>query len=168
MAGLSPAQRIKALAAIYAQVPPIDCQGLCHTSCGPIQMTRTEHLATERRGVTIPDRTVREAGAWCEALTMFKRCAIYEARPLLCRLWGVIEVLPCTYGCRPERYLTGAQGYELLAQAYAIDGQKAMVRLFREGAAAMREPGAEAAFREFLTGGLPADQLVDKLRGSRG
>jgi hypothetical protein len=56
---------------------------------------------------------------------------VHELRPTVCRLWGVVDVLPCNFGCRPDRFLTMAEGYELLAQAAEIDGDQAAAVRFR-------------------------------------
>jgi Fe-S-cluster containining protein len=49
-----------------------------------------------------------------------ERCTVYEVRPLICRLWGLVESMPCPWGCKPERYLTHEEGHELLARAAEI------------------------------------------------
>ena len=104
---------------IYAQVPEIDCQGWCHESCGPLVLTDAERQRiTDRHGVTIPD-LVR----WtCPALTAFGRCQVHADRPLLCRMWGVVESMPCPFGCRPPRVLSDAEGHRLLAELRAGGG----------------------------------------------
>jgi Fe-S-cluster containining protein len=127
---------------LYAQLPRINCQGLCWDSCGPIRMTRAEHRRIRAEThVDIPEGRI-DAPAMCVALTMLRRCGVYDLRPMICRLWGVVESLPCTFGCRPERYLTDPECYELLAQAYDISGEPA-------AAARMRAPWStpEAAAR---------------------
>ena len=119
------------LEALYAEIPRIDCQGLCWDSCGPIMMTRAEHRRIETSaGVDIPDGR-STAPATCVALTMLRRCAVYELRPMICRVWGVVETMPCNHGCRPDRYLTDAECYELLARAYDIAGETQMARRLR-------------------------------------
>ncbi len=47
-------------------------------------------------------------GAVCPYLDIeTKRCTVHENRPLICRLYGVSEGLPCPHGCKPNpRYLT--------------------------------------------------------------
>lgn len=41
------------------------------------------------------------------------------ARRSNCRLWGVVRALPCPWGCKPERYLTPKEGFQLLAECEA-------------------------------------------------
>lgn len=114
---------VAALEEVYAQVPAIECAGACHDSCGPIAMTHPEWRRAKAAGVDIPNRSHRTAGpVRCPALSPVGRCLVYAARPIICRLWGVWEPLPCTYGCRPARYLSTAQGYLLIAQVHEIGG----------------------------------------------
>lgn len=105
---------------LYAQVPAISCKGLCHTSCGPLVIGESERQRIqERHGVDIPDLQ------WtCPALNAFGRCSVYEDRPMICRLWGVDQAMPCVYGCLPDRILPTAEGQRLLALAV---GPRALV-----------------------------------------
>lgn len=165
-----PADRAAALATVYAKIPTIDCRGLCHDSCGPIQMTRTEHDRIQRRhGVDIPNRTIRDGGVTCEALTILNRCGAYQDRPVLCRLWGVLDTMPCTHGCTPARYLTGAEGYRLLADAYDIDGNAAAARRFRAAADALdadpeRTRAISPVMRAFTAGKISVQQVDAAVR----
>ncbi len=116
-----------ALQALYDRIPAIpDCTGQCWTSCGPIDMSDRERQRIRQAGyqITPMDQARARAGTyWCEALTGGKRCAVYELRPLICRLWGVTESLRCPYGCIPEGgWLPDAEGYELIAVAWQADG----------------------------------------------
>ncbi len=135
MARPRPAPSVAArLDALYAEVPAIECQGLCWDSCGRLDMSSAERRRIKTEGgVEIPDGTKAAGPSLCVALTMFRRCGVYAIRPLVCRLWGVIESLPCTFGCRPERMLSDEEAYELIAQALDISGQ-------HEQAAEVREP----------------------------
>lgn len=119
----SPGQEA-ALRAVWAKLPRIECAGMCWDTCTSIRMTTPEHALTERHGVTIPDRTHRDGVPVCEALTMFRQCAVYDDRPTICRLWGLVESLPCNFGCRPEGgLLPDAEGFEVLAEVHEIAGE---------------------------------------------
>lgn len=91
---------------LYAQVPDAECKGLCQESCGPIDMHPYEHARIRRAGVAIPApdvalRQLVETGEYsCPAL-VDGRCSVYEVRPMLCRVFGASEALPCEHGCRP-------------------------------------------------------------------
>lgn len=90
------------LDALYAEVPTIDCQGLCWDSCGRIDMSNAERRRIQaERGVDIPDGTkaaeVREpwstperAAAAAAALREQRRqwSLEYEVRTTLARRNG--------------------------------------------------------------------------------
>ena len=100
-----------ALEVLYAQVPRLACKGLCHASCGPIGMSAAEEAR-------IGPVDVKPGTLECEKLVL-GRCSIYAQRPMICRLWGVTEEMPCPHGCIPERVLTH-EGFELLRKADAL------------------------------------------------
>lgn len=103
-----------ALDALYAELPELKCKGLCAESCGPIGMSRVEWQRTCRaRGAELK---ATAADLTCPLLEE-TRCSVYEVRPMLCRLWGLVEGMECPWLCRPERYLTSEEGYEFLARA---------------------------------------------------
>lgn len=97
------------LHAIYAGVPSVACKGLCHDQCTLIPIAKAERAAieahTKRRLRVMPemDRLVmrpQDDGLTCRFLKR-QRCSIYEARPLICRLYGAADGLECSHGCRP-------------------------------------------------------------------
>jgi Fe-S-cluster containining protein len=106
----------KALHALYAELPEIDCKGLCQASCGridecvaPIETeAMISHMAT--MGVTEPPLVDPQSKA-CPLLTLNGRCSIHEARPMICRLWGVVqdELMICPWGCKPRKYLSNEE-----------------------------------------------------------
>ena len=105
------------LEALYASMPSIDCQMLCHPACGPIVMSRREH----ERLVGAHGPREAEADLVCPYLGRESGlCGAYEVRPLICRLWGVVETMRCEWGCVPERYLTEAEAEALLAEAQTL------------------------------------------------
>lgn len=130
-----------ALQAIYDDLPRIDCQGACHAACGPIDMTGLERRRIARvTGVDIPKLTsvfssVRVEGYRCPALGMMGSCTVYEVRPLVCRIWGLTKRLPCFAGCRPQRWLSEPEAYELMARVWDVSGQPQEARLARLAAA---------------------------------
>lgn len=103
------------LDALYAELPRLDCQGKCAESCGPIMMTRVEWARITKRLKCAPKATTLT----CPMLVN-DRCSVYTIRPTLCRLWGMVESMPCPWGCVPERYLTDAEGQDFLLRAEAI------------------------------------------------
>jgi hypothetical protein len=115
-----------ALQELYDQIPAIpDCKGRCWVSCGAIEMSDRERQRIRSAGYRITPAQEALANLdtfWCEALAGDGRCAVYEMRPLVCRLWGAVEDMPCPYGCRPERMLTSEEGMNLVMQSLAIGG----------------------------------------------
>ncbi len=105
------------LLAIYASVPAINCQRLCHGSCGPIVMSglEWERLAEAHGGRACSDDLV------CPHLERASGlCGAYEVRPLICRLWGATERLRCEFGCEPSRVLSDAEVEALVASVEAL------------------------------------------------
>jgi hypothetical protein len=103
------------LDAMYAEMPTLDCQGKCAEACGPILMSRVEWERIEERGEVGPlgpDLT-------CPLLDG-ERCSVYDIRPTICRLWGMVESMPCLWGCKPSRLLTDDEGGAFLERAGAL------------------------------------------------
>lgn len=117
----------KQLAELYARIPRIPgCDGRCWTSCGPVDMSDRERQRIRAAGTRItPYRQALASSErfWCDALSGDKRCAVYDLRPLVCRLWGAVESMPCVYGCTPEGgYLPDIEAYRLIAESMRIGG----------------------------------------------
>ncbi len=138
------------LEAIYAELPDIDCQGRCWDSCGPIEMSKIERDRIRKAGVEIPFGSFHVHGPYkCPALTMFHQCSVYSIRPIICRIWGLSRRLPCTYGCRPERYLSEPEIYELMARIFDLSGQPQEARMARL-AASPEHQAKMAEINEYL------------------
>lgn len=101
-----------AIDALYGTLPNLDCQGKCAESCGPIAMTRIEEGRIIERTGSPP---TFDATLTC-SLLRDDRCTVYDIRPAICRLWGLVESMPCPWGCVPERYLSDREGHLFLAQ----------------------------------------------------
>lgn len=105
------------LDALYAELPTIHCQGLCFDSCGPIDMSVRERARIREQAGEVRCEALR-----CSMLVN-NRCSVYSIRPMICRLWGLIEALPCHHGCRPEGgLLPDEEGMSLLARSMEIGG----------------------------------------------
>lgn len=138
--GLTRSQMDAELAALYDQIPQIpDCDGRCWTSCGPIGLADRERQRIRQAGVRITPYEVAMQNVdrfWCDALTGDRRCAVYELRPMVCRLWGAVEGMQCPHGCVPEggRWLSDDDGLRLVAESLRIGGGHRM-----DGAAGVDE-----------------------------
>jgi len=112
---------------LYAELPALDCKGLCAKSCGAIKVPVKEWDALREAVGHIPARGIRHNGIIsAEFITDRKgrcpklrsgRCTIYEHRPLPCRLWGMSERWRCPFGCEPERWLKDSEVDDLLRRA---------------------------------------------------
>lgn len=93
--------------AAWSKIPPMVCKGLCAESCGPIDASPQEKALLAMRGIQLAPiaeavTTILLGGDfYCPALKD-GRCTVYDVRPTVCRLWGVVEGMPCPWGCEPE------------------------------------------------------------------
>lgn len=103
---------------INAQVPGIRCIGKCQQSCGPVPTSSAEATLMRKAGFEPPDiaEVLASSSMSCPHLGALGQCVAHEVRPLLCRLWGVVESMPCEWGCKPERTLTDHEGRVLLTK----------------------------------------------------
>ena len=105
------------LDALYEQIPAIRCRGLCSESCGPIQMSAREKVRIEKASVK-----ALGCDEHCSML-VGGRCSVYDVRPMVCRLWGVVEAMPCPFGCVPEGgRLSNEEGMRLMKAAVDAGG----------------------------------------------
>lgn len=108
----------KFLRELWKQIPAMkNCQGKCAISCGPLPLDEDSverELVEQRAG-----KRLETVGANCQCAMLDRngRCTVYSIRPTLCRLWGVVESMPCPHGCEPERWLTDEEGFKLLGEA---------------------------------------------------
>lgn len=127
--------RLARLTALYDRVPEIDCKGTCWDGCSRLPLTTLEQrrIRTET-GIAIPHTSeIPARGPFlCPALTMLKLCAVHTLRPLVCRLWGTWDLMPCNYNCMPAGgRLSVIEGYELMAQAEELDGRPSNAAFIR-------------------------------------
>lgn len=121
--------KVKKLAKLYAQIPDIDCKGLCHASCTIVPAAKIEiKRARERmkgRNPFNPMYAMHELQKEtpiipsCAALKE-QRCSIYTARPAICRLYGVAEGLECPFACEPKYKLTKKKAHDLIREIEAL------------------------------------------------
>jgi uncharacterized protein len=111
---------IAKLDALYATLPTIRCRKLCGESCGPVLLTTGEAERVRRFGHAKlrTDATT----ATCSALSPRGTCRVYPARPLICRVWGLVKRMSCPFGCVPDRWLTDVEFAKLAAASEAIAG----------------------------------------------
>jgi Fe-S-cluster containining protein len=42
------------------------------------------------------------------------KCTVYEVRPLVCRLFGMVKKMKCKYGCKPSKWLSDRKAFKLM------------------------------------------------------
>ncbi len=100
----------KKLKKIYSKIPKINCHH-CHFCCGPIVWFEPEKIVIEdymrknkiKKVVWTLDE-FKKNDMKCPYL-FNDRCVIYDVRPIICRLFGVIQELKCEL-CDDVKLLT--------------------------------------------------------------
>jgi len=87
---------------LYEKIPSIECRH-CHACSSPIFWFYPEEINIRRylkqndlQYITWTQEEFKHHKMQCPYL-IEKRCSIYPVRPLVCRLQGIIEELPCTF-----------------------------------------------------------------------
>ena len=96
----------KAHRALYDQIPSFTCKPGCAECCGPVPFSAWEISQ-------MPEPRLFSTGRGCPHSTP-QGCAIYEQRPLMCRLYGTVPEMRCPHGCGPQKALSSAEGHKIL------------------------------------------------------
>ena len=117
--------KLKKIDELLSGLPTFRCKDGCFDCCGPVKLSRLEYL----RCISVSGRTAEEVrkqmqnnlkqGIYiCPLLDAeTKRCSVYEVRPAICRLFGVVKgELLCPHGCAAEasELLSDEQSREIL------------------------------------------------------
>lgn len=133
----------------------LDCRGRCHDSCrSPLDASL--HEAARVRRVSGVRLVPGDGCRACSHLDGENRCAVYDDRPMMCRLFGTARGFECEHGCRPTRWLSEGQAVWLFLRAMEIGGTVAAVPdpgEMRE--LAERHPGLLARLRGATRAGAP-------------
>lgn len=102
----------------------MECKGLCASECVPVGGLATElenDVITRKHGS--PPEAEGHVCAWLKE----GRCSVYEDRPLICRMWGLIrqgtspdDSLVCPHGCKVTRYLSWKEAIGLWREAQQL------------------------------------------------
>lgn len=106
------------LKSLYAEIPKINCKGLCSDTCGTIAMSRGEF-----RYLTLITRQRPQVVEGCCNYLKDAKCSIYNHRPSVCRLFGVTEPMRCEHGCEPERMLTEEEARDIMDRISDLFGE---------------------------------------------
>ena len=84
------------------KIPPFACVPGCHDCCGPVPASSWERAQLP----AVPKLTRLAALAHLDCPHLGPQgCTVYDQRPLLCRIFGTVESLPCPHGRRPAKML---------------------------------------------------------------
>lgn len=127
---------IARLETLYAELPKIECQGLCQESCGPISMSVVEKKRIRNTGrVPSCDEKLN-----CTLLNEKGQCSVYRMRPAICRLYGITPSMACKFGCEPEEWWTDIQGYDWLSRVFKVGGGEVWTATPEQVMASMGRP----------------------------
>lgn len=121
----SKSKKLRKLQTIYNKVPAVQCKGKCTDECSLIPMTELEAGFIKELSIRPVEfdtfggppghvtMVPRDGKLSCPMLVR-GRCSIYEARPMICRLFGVAQGISCPEGCKPIHELTKNEAQELI------------------------------------------------------
>jgi Fe-S-cluster containining protein len=109
--------RDKKIDKLYSEIPELKCKGLCYDACGVIPLAPSENRRIEERTGENPSvKQVMLVQTGCYTCPQLKdnKCSIYDIRPMICRLYGVVKKMQCRHGCRPKKFLPERKSRKLL------------------------------------------------------
>jgi Fe-S-cluster containining protein len=115
---------LRNLQKIYDSLPEIDCKKLCgKTNCGPAPCVKIEQRNIRESDLEVKRLPYYQIGEKdCLYLSPQGTCEIYEARPLICRLFGVVDtkIMRCPHGCIPDRWLTEQEARAIMETVFRM------------------------------------------------
>ncbi len=84
------------------QIPSFECVPGCHDCCGPVTTSSEEMARLPRKSAAEQEAALAELN--CVHLGP-NGCTVYDERPLICRLFGTTQNLPCPNGRRPAELI---------------------------------------------------------------
>ena len=91
---------------LYLHIPKSVCKDGCFECCTNIVQFAKEEA--ERAGEYKYDGV-------CSFLGDDNKCGVYDARPMVCRIYGTSEIMQCD-DCEPERYLTEQETRDIIRE----------------------------------------------------
>ncbi|WP_435627696.1 YkgJ family cysteine cluster protein [Candidatus Ferrigenium straubiae] len=97
--------------ALLSAIPAFQCKEGCYDCCGPVELSRLEYMrciqasGRSAEDVRLQMQNNQKQGIYtCPLLDAnTKKCSVYEVRPAICRLFGVVKgELICPHGYAPE------------------------------------------------------------------
>jgi hypothetical protein len=110
--------RFRSLRQLYRAIPEFKCaEGCTDCCCGTIIFSEAEEQVLAEKGLLRP-RTVGDLCPYVE----HGRCAIYEYRPFICRIFGATEnaQYACFRGLGAKKKLDLAETWDLITAYFLI------------------------------------------------
>lgn len=101
---------------LYKMIPKFECIKGCNECCGPVPIIQQEAKNLNLKTCMLP---FAHKSLNCKYSSK-QGCTIYEKRPLLCRLFGVVQKMACPYGGKPEKLLSQEQENQILKIYHSI------------------------------------------------
>ena len=103
---------LQELKELYAKIPEFECIPGCTECCGPIPVSDVECAEIGCKNTHL---LPLKYGKFDCAYSTEKGCAIYEKRPLMCRLFGTTQDLACPKGRQPKKMLSETEALEIMS-----------------------------------------------------
>jgi len=112
------------LHSLYGRIPGFACREGCVQCCENLIQALPEECSRVSDAPAYGSSPLGKA--FCRHLTA-TGCSVYPARPLLCRLFGSAETMPCPHGCGPEHPLTGDEARGLVREYLSLGEAKEFI-----------------------------------------
>ncbi|WP_410499568.1 YkgJ family cysteine cluster protein [Chitinibacter sp. S2-10] len=107
---------------LRTQIPGFACLPGCHDCCGPVTASSEELSRLPRKTVAEHDAALAQYN--CVHLGE-NGCTVYGERPLICRLFGTTERLPCPHGRQADTMIDPR--IEQLIQRFFVEVRQVLV-----------------------------------------
>ena len=123
---------IQKLWALYLTLPTIECKKKCHEACGPIPIGDIEAKNIHALYSIRPRVSDGRLSNGFRAMTTSEgncpllkdgKCSVYDARPIICRLYGVVEKMQCEHGCKPTSWVSDDESIRLIQEVQDLCDQ---------------------------------------------
>lgn len=125
--------KLLALDQLFATLPKLECQRKCSACCKTIGMSGLEFQRLEQAAghrltsksrccLTLDGKRLGMQRVVYGVCPLLKdgACSAYDARPTICRLWGLTREMRCPFGCEPERFLTEREAFDIVTAAMRL------------------------------------------------
>lgn len=111
---------------VYKKLPKLNCKGKCVQSCSVIKVSDYERERISKfigHDPFIEDTKLVDhlknnpPDKWSCELLKDGRCSVYNKRPLICRLFGLVKKMACPFGCVPDRWLSDSEAKIMMKKA---------------------------------------------------